>query len=379
MPQKCAPHEPATPLTALKPKYSQRAKKLVLIVSACHTTFAFSPELQRISLIKVFFDIILQRLQRLHLTAGRAFLGFRMLFRACMLLLFIASRPQKSLAAGAAVVDAAAKLSAPSTLSDVANTAAQEALLGVSRRQDGFPIPHEGGLAPNGAKRPAGKSGDGDGDGDGDGEGDDAGQRQGAPAGASAGAGSGLGSKSGGKIAGLGASIAASVGGLFGGLSHSAHSGPVGSISSAGGAHGFGGIIGGLLQSPSPSPLRRRESSNFSLGLGGVSGALKVASGLASKATGGGVSGSASEKEACFTCKWVLRVAYAGAGGKRATDAELIEAIAAYCLTAPPVMGQGCQTLLELKRPVARALGRGSGFNDVCNDVQLCWKGLMWL
>ena len=92
-------------------------------------------------------------------------------------------------------------------------------------------------------------------------------------------------------------------------------------------------------------------------------------------------------------------------------DAELGAAIAATCIGAPPVFYQGCETLLELKKPIAQLLGFSSNFNAVCNEIQvrvcvcfvgaagwalrargcaahlplsapfsqLCWTGLMWL
>ena len=111
----------------------------------------------------------------------------------------------------------------------------------------------------------------------------------------------------------------------------------------------------------------------------------------------------------------MLRVAYAAAGGKYASDGELGAAIAATCIGAPPVFYQGCETLLELKKPIAKLLGYDSNFNGVCNEIQvrfvcaryiyyffppclratrratltsplplpllsqLCWSGLMWM
>ena len=113
----------------------------------------------------------------------------------------------------------------------------------------------------------------------------------------------------------------------------------------------------------------------------------------------------------------MLRVAYAAAGGKYASNGELGAAIAAMCIGAPPVFYQGCETLLELKKPIAQLLGYDSNFNGVCNEIQvrsvcalrcaiclrlllddlhasgattspfapppllaqLCWSGLMWM
>ena len=67
----------------------------------------------------------------------------------------------------------------------------------------------------------------------------------------------------------------------------------------------------------------------------------------------------------------MLRVAYAAAGGKYASDGELGAAIAATCIGAPPVFYQGCETLLELKKPIAKLLGYDSNFNGVCNEIQV--------
>jgi len=71
----------------------------------------------------------------------------------------------------------------------------------------------------------------------------------------------------------------------------------------------------------------------------------------------------------------VLRVAYAAAGGKYASDAELGAAIAATCIGAPPVFYQGCETLLELKKPIAQLLGFSS-FVTGLRFPALCRSGI---
>ena len=87
--------------------------------------------------------------------------------------------------------------------------------------------------------------------------------------------------------------------------------------------------------------------------------------------------GSASERESCFACRYLLRAAYDAAGGKEATGDELTAALTAICLAAPPVYMQGCATMLELKTHIADTLGFGRDFSEVCGDIQLCWEGLM--
>lgn len=137
---------------------------------------------------------------------------------------------------------------------------------------------------------------------------------------------------------------------------------------------GFGSMASGLA-----SKAGGALSSVASDAGGRVSGLASKAGGFLKAATGGGTAGSASEKEACFTCKWTLRKAYAAAGGKYASSGDLQAAIVAACTEVPPVFHQGCQTLLELKKPISDLLGFGSNFNRVCEEVQLCWTGLMWL
>lgn len=113
--------------------------------------------------------------------------------------------------------------------------------------------------------------------------------------------------------------------------------------------------------------------------LGRLGSLMYAAASMVERAAGAGVGGSASEKEACFTCRYLLRVAYAAAGGRHASDAELMSALVSACMDAPPVSAQGCATLVELKKEIAATLGKSNNFNGVCDDIQLCWAGLMWV
>ena len=103
---------------------------------------------------------------------------------------------------------------------------------------------------------------------------------------------------------------------------------------------------------------------------------LKATMALAPEGTAP-LGGSASERESCFACRYLLRAAYDAAGGKEATGDELTAALTAICLAAPPVYMQGCSTMLELKTHIADTLGFGRDFSEVCGDIQLCWEGLM--
>lgn len=87
--------------------------------------------------------------------------------------------------------------------------------------------------------------------------------------------------------------------------------------------------------------------------------------------------GTAPEMEACFTCNYILRRAYALAGKGGAGADDIAMAIVAACDDIPPVLKQGCETLVELKKRVAVDLRSGTSFEDTCEHVQLCWTGLM--
>jgi hypothetical protein len=118
-------------------------------------------------------------------------------------------------------------------------------------------------------------------------------------------------------------------------------------------------------------------------GLGLAAGSEAVAAdgdgfigGLVNSVTGGSA-GIASEKEACFTCQFVLRKAYIIAGKELAASDDIAMAISAVCDNSPPVFGQGCESLVELKKRVSQDLVDGKAFDQICKDAQLCWPGLM--
>lgn len=87
--------------------------------------------------------------------------------------------------------------------------------------------------------------------------------------------------------------------------------------------------------------------------------------------------GTAPEMEACFTCNYILRRAYVLAGKANAGADDIAMAIVAACDDIPPVLKQGCETLVELKKRVSIDLRSGTSFEDACENVQLCWTGLM--
>lgn len=87
--------------------------------------------------------------------------------------------------------------------------------------------------------------------------------------------------------------------------------------------------------------------------------------------------GSASERESCFACRYLLRSAYDAAGRGGASSEEITTALTSICLSAPPAYRQGCTTMVDLKEEIATTLGFGRDFDDVCEDMQLCWDGLM--